>query len=199
VLEEACRQIKQWVDAGIAPATTAVDISSIQFKAPLELESRILAILEAVGLPPHYLKLELTETAIMEVSLDNNDVLQWLKNQGIKIAIDDFGTGYSSLGYLRRFPVDLIKITQYFVKDVLTDPGAAAIVKATISLARELNLDVIAEGVETIEQLTLLNSWGCREAQGFYFAHPLPPEQIEPLLHQGTIHVDRPEPFATPS
>ena len=100
---------------------------------------------------------------------------------------------------MRRFPVDLIKIAQNFVKDVLTDPGAAAIVKATIGLAHELKLDVIAEGVETVEQLHLLNSWGCGAAQGFYFAHPMTVEQIEPLLRQGAIFVPRPERLAAAS
>jgi diguanylate cyclase (GGDEF)-like protein/PAS domain S-box-containing protein len=188
VLAEACRQTKSWIDAGIAFAATAVNVSSFQFKAPRELEALIAATLERNALEPRHLEIELTETALMETSLDNNDLLQRLQKRGIKLAIDDFGTGYSSLNYLRQFPVDRIKIAQHFVADLITDPGAAAIVKATIGLARELKLDVIAEGVETAEQLALLHSWGCRSAQGFYFAEPMTAEQIEPLLRQGVIY-----------
>ena len=129
----------------------------------------------------------MTETVLMDASREHGDVLQRLRDQGVKIAIDDFGTGYSSLDYLRHFPVDRIKIAQEFVVDLGTTPGNTAIVKAALGLARELGLGVIAEGVETQQQLSLLKEWGCREVQGYYFAKPLPGEEISLLLRRGTI------------
>jgi EAL domain-containing protein (putative c-di-GMP-specific phosphodiesterase class I) len=110
-----------------------------------------------------------------------------LTEEGVKISLDDFGTGYSSLDYLRRYPVDQIKIAQVFVNGMERSMGDAAIVRATISLARELGLHVIAEGAETVEQVQMLNAWGCKEIQGWYFSRALTPEAIEPLLRRGTI------------
>ena len=123
----------------------------------------------------------------MTASHEHNEVLERLRETGVRIAIDDFGVGYSSLDYLRRFPVDRIKIAQDFVEHIATVSGSAAIVRATIGLARELGINVIAEGVETTEQLELLKVWGCREAQGFYFARPLEPDDLTPLLRHGGI------------
>jgi diguanylate cyclase (GGDEF)-like protein/PAS domain S-box-containing protein len=184
VLRQTCRQVKQWIDEGIAPSSTAVNLSALQFKAPLELEADIERALAEVGLLPTYLELELTETALMETSRTHNDVLQRLHLSGIKLAIDDFGTGYSSLNYLRRFPVDRLKIDQDFIGRITDGPGDAAIVKAAIGLARELGIRVVAEGVETAEQLELLTRWGCEQVQGFYFSEPLPAEQVTLLLRQ---------------
>jgi EAL domain-containing protein (putative c-di-GMP-specific phosphodiesterase class I) len=123
----------------------------------------------------------------MAASREHNDLLQWLRARGVRIAIDDFGVGYSSLDYLRRFPVDRIKIAQDFVEQIATASGAATIVKATIGLARELGIEVIAEGIETLEQLELLAGWRCREGQGFYFAPPLLAEDLTPLLSRGRL------------
>jgi EAL domain-containing protein (putative c-di-GMP-specific phosphodiesterase class I) len=187
VLQEACRQAKAWLDAGIAPGRVAVNLSGVQFKRPIELEKDITAVLAETGFPPSMLELELTETVLMEASLEHNDVLLRLRRSGITLAIDDFGTGYSSLDYLRRFPADRIKIAQNFVGRITTVPGNAAIVKATIGLARELGMMVIAEGVDSDEQLSLLRGWGCRDAQGFYFSEPLDRADIEPLLRRGKI------------
>jgi diguanylate cyclase (GGDEF)-like protein/PAS domain S-box-containing protein len=187
VLLEACRRAKAWLDAGIAPGRVAVNLSGVQFKRPIELEKDITAVLAETGFPPDMLELELTETVLMEASLEHNDVLLRLRRSGITLAIDDFGTGYSSLDYLRRFPADRIKIAQNFVGRITTVPGNAAIVKATIGLARELGMMVIAEGVDSDEQLSLLRGWGCRDAQGFYFSEPLDRVDIEPLLRRGKI------------
>jgi diguanylate cyclase (GGDEF)-like protein/PAS domain S-box-containing protein len=187
VLLEACRRAKAWLDAGIAPGRVAVNLSGVQFKRPIELEKDITAVLAETGFPPSMLELELTETVLMEASLEHNDVLLRLRRSGITLAIDDFGTGYSSLDYLRRFPADRIKIAQNFVGRITTVPGNAAIVKATIGLARELGMMVIAEGVDSDEQLSLLRGWGCRDAQGFYFSEPLDRVDIEPLLRRGKI------------
>jgi diguanylate cyclase (GGDEF)-like protein/PAS domain S-box-containing protein len=187
VLREACRQSKEWLDAGIRLEMTAVNLSAVQLKRSFELERDIAAILADVGLPADKLELELTETVLMAASRENNDVLARLRESGVKLTIDDFGVGYSSLDYLHRFPVDRIKIAQVFVEHIAHIAGSAAIVKATIGLARELGINVIAEGVETEEQLDLLKAWGCREAQGFYFAKPLAAEELTPLLHRGRI------------
>jgi EAL domain-containing protein (putative c-di-GMP-specific phosphodiesterase class I) len=120
----------------------------------------------------------------MQASRHNAAVLQNLRNQGIRVAIDDFGTGYSCLDYLRRFPASRIKIAQTFVADIAHDAGSAAITRAAIGLGRELGLGVIAEGVETAEQVALLRSWGCKEAQGYHFVAPIASEQVATLLRQ---------------
>jgi diguanylate cyclase (GGDEF)-like protein len=185
VLWAACRQAEAWLAAGIAPVRIAVNLSALEFKTPLELEKDVVAALAATGLPPRLLELELTETVMMEASREHSDVLGRLRQLGITIAIDDFGTGYSSLDYLSRFPVDRIKIAQNFVRNLETTPRNAAIVKATLGLARELSIAVIAEGVETEKQLELLRGWGCGEAQGFYFAKPLAEEDVTAMLRAG--------------
>jgi diguanylate cyclase (GGDEF)-like protein/PAS domain S-box-containing protein len=187
VFREACRQTKTWIDAGVAAPRVAVNVSALQFKNPLELEKSIIAIVGESGVPPNVLELELTESALMEASLDHNEVLHRLRGSGFRIAIDDFGNGYSSLDYLRRFPVDLIKIPQNFIADVGVTGEDAPIVRATIGLGRELGITVLAEGVETACQFALLKQWGCQEIQGYYFAEPLPPDDIVPLLRAGTI------------
>ena len=185
-MREACRQTKQWLDAGIAPPSIAVNLSGLQFKTALELESTIAAILAETGVPPRFLELELTESVLMDASRQHNDVLIRLRQMGLRIAIDDFGTGYSSLDYLRRFPVDRIKIAQVFITD-LGAPENTAIVRAAIGLARALSIEVIAEGVETVEQLALLKEWGCLYVQGYYFAKPLPVPEATALLRVGKI------------
>ena len=182
VKREACRQAKAWSDAGTEPIVMSVNVSGAQFKRALELEKDVAIVLEKSGLPPRLLELELTETVLMEASQDQRDVLVRLRQSGVKLAIDDFGTGYSSLDYLRRFPVDRIKIAQVFVGRITYEPGSAAIVRATISLARELGLVAIAEGVETEEQFKMLKGWGCPQMQGYYFARPLGSDDFFALL-----------------
>ena len=187
VLREACRQGRQWLDAGIAPTIMAVNLSALQFKTPLELEQDIAGALAESRLLPNMLELEITESVLMDASRDNNDALVRLRKSGVRLALDDFGTGYSSLDYLRRFPMDRIKIAQSFVLDLTPNSGSAAVVKATIGLAIELGIEVIAEGVETEAQLRLLQSWSCGDVQGFYFAQPQTAAAIEPLLRAGRI------------
>jgi diguanylate cyclase (GGDEF)-like protein len=185
VLMMACRQGKEWLDAGLANIRIAVNVSAMQFKSPIALEADIVAVLKETELPPHCMELELTETVLMNVAQEHHDILVRLRQLGVLIAIDDFGTGYSSLDYLRRFPVDRIKIAQNFVRHIETAAGDASIVKATIGLARELGIAVIAEGVETAEQLELLKNWGCAEVQGYYFAKPLVADEITEMLRKG--------------
>jgi diguanylate cyclase (GGDEF)-like protein/PAS domain S-box-containing protein len=187
VLRSACRQAQQWLETGAALPPVAINVSTLQFKAPRELENEIETALAETGLSPGLLEIEVTESALMGTSSANDNVVQRLRARGLRIAIDDFGTGYSSLLYLRRFPVDRIKIAQEFVKDIGIEANDTAIVKAAIGLARELGIGVIAEGVETADQVRLLHEWGCRQAQGFYFAAPMPAEEVLPLLHSGSI------------
>jgi diguanylate cyclase (GGDEF)-like protein/PAS domain S-box-containing protein len=187
VLWEACRQAREWIDAGLPPTRVSVNVSALQFKTALLLEADIAAALHTTGLPPHLLELELTETVLMDASRDHKDTLRRLRERGVKISIDDFGTGYSSLDYLRRFPVDHIKIAQSFVRNVETEPGDASIVRAIIGLARTLRIKLIVEGVATRSQLDLLQSWGCTEVQGYFFSRPVSPAQMFELLKAGPI------------
>jgi diguanylate cyclase (GGDEF)-like protein/PAS domain S-box-containing protein len=192
VLSEACRQGKAWADAGIAPGRIGVNVSALQFRTPAALETDIRAVLAQTGFRAHMLELELTESVLMDASREQSDLVQRLRTTGVTISIDDFGTGYSSLEYLRRFPSDRIKIAQNFVKHITTTPGDAAIVRATIGLARELAIEVIAEGVETQEQCDLLQRWGCAQAQGFLFARPLDERAATAMLRAGRIVVSAP-------
>jgi EAL domain-containing protein (putative c-di-GMP-specific phosphodiesterase class I) len=145
-----------------------MNVSRLQFKTPLELERDIAAIVTENGLTPNRIELEVSESVLMETSRDHNDALVRLRQSGLHLAIDDFGTGYSSVGYLRQFSVDRIKIARLFIKALPAAADYAAIVKAIISLALALEINVIATGVETAEQLGLLKVWACREAQGSY-------------------------------
>jgi diguanylate cyclase (GGDEF)-like protein/PAS domain S-box-containing protein len=187
VLLTACQQAKAWLDAGVPPVRTAVNLSALQFKSPIALETDISSILTETALPPPLLELELTESVLMNASREHNDIILRLRRIGVTIAIDDFGTGYSSLDYLRRFPADRIKIAQTFVRHLKTMPGDVAIVRATIGLAHEMGIMVIAEGVETVEQYDLLKGWGCAEVQGFYFSEPLTGEDVTLLLRAGGV------------
>lgn len=187
VLRAACRQAQQWLEADVTLPPLSINMSALQFKAPGVLETEIDRVLAETGLSPGSLEIELTETALMGTSGGRDNVIERLRARGLRIAIDDFGTGYSSLLYLRSFPVDRIKIAQEFVKDMSVEPNDTAIVKAAIGLARELGIGVIAEGVETADQARLLHDWGCRQAQGFYFARPMSAEDVLPLLRSGNI------------
>jgi len=187
VLREACRQIRAWIDDGIPAVRVAVIVSRPQFKAPLDLERNVAGALAASGVAPNLLEIELRESALMDASLEQSQTLERLRDSGVSIALDDFGTGYSSLGYLRRFPVDRIKIAQDFVKDLGTSSGQSAIVKATIGLARDLGIAVIAEGVERREQVEVLRGWGCDETQGPYYSQPLGAEDVARALRTGAV------------
>jgi diguanylate cyclase (GGDEF)-like protein/PAS domain S-box-containing protein len=187
VLREGCRQIRTWLDAGVPPVRLAVNLSGALFKMATELHDDLDTVLLETEVPASCLEVELTETILMKASLDHSDLIERLRARGIRLAIDDFGTGYSSLDYLRRFPVDRIKIAQEFVKQIADAQGSAAIVKTTITLARELGIEVIAEGVERADQLRLLEQWGCEHAQGYFFALPLTAEAILPMLRDGRL------------
>jgi EAL domain-containing protein (putative c-di-GMP-specific phosphodiesterase class I) len=183
VIREACVQTKAWHQAGFADLRVAVNLSPRQFTQKALAQS-IADVLLATGLEAHFLELELTESMIMSDVDSAITILRALKQLGVKISIDDFGTGYSSLSYLRRFPIDVLKIDQSFVNDLTSDADAAAIVVAIISLAHSLRLQVIAEGVETAEQLAFLRARGCDQTQGYYFSRPVGAKEFEALLHQ---------------
>lgn len=184
VLAEACRQSKQWQLAGFAPIRMGVNISSLQFKHQ-NLETLVEEILQQTGLDPHFFKLELTESAIMQNVAQVNETLVALKKIGVKLAVDDFGTGYSSMSYLKKFPLDTLKIDRSFVMDITTDANDAAIIKAIIALAKNLGLSTIAEGVETQEQLSFLQEQFCDEIQGFFISRPLPHDEVERFFVNG--------------
>jgi diguanylate cyclase (GGDEF)-like protein/PAS domain S-box-containing protein len=187
VMREACRQMALWIGAGIAPPIMAINLSALQFKPQDNLERDIAKISADAGVPANSIELELTESALMEVSNLQGDVLMRLHEAGFRIAIDDFGNGYSSLDYLRRFRVDRIKIPQNFIADLGVKSTNAPIVRATISLAHELGITVVAEGVETAKQLALLSGWGCHEIQGFYFSRSLSAGDVTALLRLGRV------------
>ena len=173
VLHEACRQAMAWRKAGLPGMVMAVNLSAVQFRRS-KLEQTVIAALEESGLDPSMLELELTESILI---LDTDNALaavKRLKAIGVKLSIDDFGTGYSSLSYLKRFDVDKLKIDQSFIRDLSTDPGDAAIVRAIIQMARSLDLRTIAEGVEDGEVLHRLREFACDEAQGNHFCPALP-------------------------
>jgi diguanylate cyclase (GGDEF)-like protein/PAS domain S-box-containing protein len=181
VLREACRQVQAWLDAGLPAVTVAVNISAIEFRHK-DFLSGVALILQETRLTPRYLELELTESILMQDVEASASLLQALKAMGVRLAIDDFGTGYSSLSYLKRFPISTLKIDQSFVRDIVTDPDDETIVSAIIGMGKSLHQRVIAEGVETLEQLEFLRARQCDEGQGFLFHKPLSAEDFERLL-----------------
>lgn len=178
VLAEACRQLKEWHLAKVRVPKISVNISARQF-ADGQLGKRIAQILEHIGLPPACLELELTESILMREVNEAMVILDSLKNLGLSIAVDDFGTGYSSLNYLKQFPIDVLKIDRTFVDGLPTGEQDAQIARAIIAMAHSLNLSVIAEGVETHEQLEFLREHGCDEVQGYLFGRPMQAHRFE--------------------
>ena len=183
VLSEACKQARVWqVEYPTTPPLVmSVNLSAKQFQNP-KLVEEITQALDESGLAPSCLKLEITESTVMQDAPVTLTKLTELKELGVRLAIDDFGTGYSSLGYLKRFPVDTLKIDRSFVKGLSPDGGDNAIVRAVVTVAKSLNMDVTAEGVETEAQLAELRALGCDRWQGFLFARPVSPERVAPLL-----------------
>ena len=186
VLATACRQFKSWLDQGTDPGILAVNLSAKQFKQ-VDLFDMIHKILITTELPPARLELEITESMAMQNAEDSIIILDKLRMLGISIAIDDFGTGYSSLSYLKRFPVQRLKIDQSFVEDIESCSDGAAIVSAVIAMARSLNLEVTAEGVETSEQMDKLISLNCDEYQGYLFAKPITADKLGEMLRARKI------------
>jgi diguanylate cyclase (GGDEF)-like protein len=184
VLRTACARNKAWQEAGLPHLKVAVNLSARQFTQN-DLVGMVAAVLSETGLAPHCLEIELTESLVMKDVDQAISIMLELKALGVKLSLDDFGTGYSSLSYLKRFPIDVLKIDRSFVADIARDADDAAIVMSIISLAHNLKLRVIAEGVEDIEQLEYLRRNGCDEMQGYYFCRPLPPDDFEKMLASG--------------
>jgi diguanylate cyclase (GGDEF)-like protein/PAS domain S-box-containing protein len=185
VLKVACAQNKAWQNQGFPPLLMSVNLSPRQFRQK-DLVETIAGILQETGLEPRFLELEITEGTIMHQADKAVALLEQLHRLGVQLSVDDFGTGYSSLAYLKRFPVQTLKIDQSFVRDLTTDADSAGIVEAVIAMAKSLKLSVIAEGVETKEQLASLTKLKCDEYQGYYFSKPVPAEDFARLLKQET-------------
>lgn len=185
ILETACRQLMAWQQTHAVPLQLSVNISAVQFHAG-DLPEIVEEIIATTGITSECLCLELTEGIIMQDSVQAIETLKRLRSLGVRLSIDDFGTGYASLNYLQRMPINELKIDRSFVKNLPTDKNAVAIINSVLSLADSLALTVVAEGVETREQATLLAELGCHELQGFYFSKPLPPSAFKLLLDRTT-------------
>lgn len=194
VLNEACRQARAWQDAGLPPFVVAVNLSAVQFKR-LDLVATVINALVLSDLDAQWLELELTESILIQDAEATLDAVRRLKALGVKLSVDDFGTGYSSLTYLKRFAVDKLKIDQSFIRDLATDPDDAAIVRAIIQMARSLKLKTIAEGVESEQLIGLLQAFQCDEIQGYWFARPMPADDLATFVRNHQLK--RPQPSAT--
>ena len=183
VLREACAQARAWQDAGLPVTTMAVNVSAMQLRDK-DFLNELFAILRETGLDARSLELELTESVLMKQADSTAAILQTVRERGVQVALDDFGTGYSSLSYLRKYPIDALKIDQSFVSHIDAAGDDASIVTAVISMARSLNLRVVAEGVETSEQLAFLQTHRCDQAQGYLFSKPVPPQNFAKLLRR---------------
>ncbi len=188
VLYEACRQTKEWINDGLSPIRVSVNISARQFQED-RLIKKTQEIIKKTSLAPEYIELEITESTLMKQPEEAAKTLHYLKEMGIQVAIDDFGTGYSSLSYLKRFPIDTVKIDQSFVRDITENADDAAIAGAVVAMAHSLQLRVVAEGVETVEQLDFLRSLKCDEMQGYFVSRPVPADKVRDIIvdTNGTI------------
>jgi diguanylate cyclase (GGDEF)-like protein len=194
VLREACRQAGDWQRAGMPFIRIAVNVSPVQFRQSNFLQAVHTALLD-FDLEPQYLEIELTETTVMDNAEGSVAILEQLSRLGVVVSIDDFGTGYSSMSYLRRFPIDKLKIDRSFISELTTNVADASIVRAIISLAHSLQLKVVAEGVETAYQLELLRELGCDQYQGFYRSAAVPAGEIEESVRSSIAAVNQPEDF----
>jgi EAL domain-containing protein (putative c-di-GMP-specific phosphodiesterase class I) len=186
VSREACRQVREWAMSGLRVVPVAVNVSSLEFRSEGFLDN-LRSVLKDTGLNPHFLSLEMTETLLMQRAESTLGVLGALKAMGVGLAVDDFGTGYSSLSYLKRFPIDCLKIDQSFISDIVSGTQDVPIVRAVLTMAKSLRQLVVAEGVETQEQMAFLQAHGCDEAQGYYFSKPLVADHFARLLQSGSV------------
>ncbi len=197
VIDATCRQISEWTAAGVTAPKVAFNVSGGQFRALSGLERHISACLQRWNVHPERVEMELTETVLMGQSVAPSDPLAYFRNLGIRIALDDFGTGYSSLMCLSRFQIDRMKVAMQFVQAAVTCPKDAAIVQASVGLARALGIEVIAEGAETREQIDFLRSTGCDLVQGYYYSRPVTAAAAAHLVLQGKL-APAPVPNAPP-
>ena len=196
VFRETCRQLREWIDSGLSVVPVAVNVSSLEFRSEGFIESLRAAIRDA-DLDPTYVDLELSETALMRHAKSSIAALRDFKRIGVQLSLDDFGTGYSSLGYLKWFPIDSLKIDQSFVHSITTDPADATIVSAMIAMAKGLQKRVVAEGVETEEQVSFLKAQQCDEAQGYYFGKPTIAADFAKLLGHPPAASPPPDAYGT--
>jgi EAL domain-containing protein (putative c-di-GMP-specific phosphodiesterase class I) len=183
VLSEVCATIARWQARGLPIVPVSVNVSTRQFQQA-DFQKRVAAILQEQGTSAQLIELEMTEGLLMDDTEQAHRALRRLKALGLRISIDDFGTGHSCLSYLRRFPIDVLKIDRSFVNEIGESEDSRIIIDAIISLAGSLKLETVAEGVETNAQLDYLLERGCHVAQGFLFGMPMAAEQVEPLLHE---------------
>lgn len=183
VLHKTCQQIQEWQQQGLQPPLVAMNVSASQFSSP-DLLEQVDAALSAFGLTGSHIEIELTESASMKNPETTISIMTQLRKHHVTLSIDDFGTGYSNLSYLKRFPVDRLKLDQAFVREITEDADDLAIARSIITIAQQLQLEVIAEGVETIEQIRLLAKAGCHHVQGYYFSHPVPGVACERFLRE---------------
>lgn len=189
VFEHVCRQIKEWQSIGMPLIKVSINFSAVQFSQPDLLEF-VQSMVIKYDIPPMWLEIEVTETVLMENEAQIYHIIDGLKALGFSIALDDFGTGYSSLNYLRKYKVDTVKIDKSFIKNITENAESLEIVKFIIALAKKLNRKVVAEGVETLEQLRLIQKYDCDELQGYYFSRPLPTDLFASLLSSGVCKPD---------
>jgi EAL domain-containing protein (putative c-di-GMP-specific phosphodiesterase class I) len=189
VLKEACRQMRSWQKrlATAFPISVSVNLSGKQLAQP-DLIEQVEQVLKETGLDPEWLKLEITESVVMENAKATVAMLGRLRALGLELHIDDFGTGYSSLSYLHRFPVDRLKIDRSFVSNMSMEDKNSEIVRTIIQLARNLGMGVVAEGVQTAEQLAHLKALGCEHGQGYFFSRPLAADQVDSLIGEGSTN-----------
>jgi len=183
VLESACRQAREWLDGGTGDFSIAINVSALQMQRS-DFVDEVRSALKGWDLPAYCIELELTEdmmTANVERTIET---MRALKKLGVRLSLDDFGTGYSSLNYLRRFPLDKLKIDRSFVRDIISDPGAASLCRSIIAIGHQLGMVVLAEGVETAEQVAYLRKNACDHFQGFYFSKAVPAENALQLLRR---------------
>jgi EAL domain-containing protein (putative c-di-GMP-specific phosphodiesterase class I) len=183
-MNEACSQLKTWHDSGLEPFAVSINVSPRQLRRG-NLAEVVEQTLELTGLDASWLKVELTERTLVEDTETARRTLERLRSIGVAIAIDDFGTGYSSLSYLKSFPIDAIKIDREFVRDAVMDEDTATVSESMVTLATDLRLEVIAEGVETREQLEMMRGFGCRLVQGFYISRPLAVDRLPRAIEKG--------------
>jgi diguanylate cyclase len=183
VLREACRQARAWKEHGLPMVRVAVNVSPLQFRR-LDLVDTVRSALTDAGVTARYLEIELTESAVMTHPEESVEILERLSRMGVVVSVDDFGTGYSSMSYLQRFPIDKLKIDRTFISDVTSSNDDASIVSAIVSLGHTLNLKVIAEGVETPEQLEFLQMLGCDQYQGYHYSRPMPAAEFAELIRR---------------
>jgi EAL domain-containing protein (putative c-di-GMP-specific phosphodiesterase class I) len=186
VIGDVCRQLKTWQAQGMAVQPVAINLSARQLQQA-DLAGAVERIVARAGVDPALLEFELTESMLMANPEAAVEILARIKALGMRLSVDDFGTGYSSLAYLKRFPLDALKIDRTFVRDLPDDPDDAAITKAVIRLAHSLSLKVVAEGVENVDQLRELEQYGCDQIQGYYVSRPVPAQACEALLTGAAI------------